>query len=226
VPNGPAASKIRDLVAQGDLSAALDCLTEVIRHAGADLTNEVLLLRSRATALRRAERTGTLAANDTDLQWNRIRLALLDLVDDLPPETQGWDAFLSYRRADGAEVARLLRAKMAERHRRLFLDVEDLGPGRFGDDLLEAIRATPAFVPLLSPNCLARVAQSGDWFAEEIRCAIESGRRIIPIRMPGFEFPEGLALPAAVASLQDRQSVNYSHEYFEATLNLLDRYLA
>jgi len=109
--------------------------------------------------------------------------------------------FVSYRRDDGAQVARLLRAELQARGYRTFLDVDDLKPGHFDEALLREIEIAPNFVLVLTPDSLTRCASEGDWVRREIAHALETGRNIIPILMPGFEFSIVPELPEDIRVL-------------------------
>lgn len=128
---------------------------------------------------------------------------------------QRYDVFVSYRRERGAAEARVIRAELVQHGLRVFLDVTDLGTGYFDDSLLECIANTPNFLLVLSPRCLDRCAEEGDWLRRELAHAIRSRCKIVPVVLPGFKFPK--ALPEDISDLCRHQAVEYSHTFFEAT---------
>ncbi len=136
-----------------------------------------------------------------------------------------FDVFISYRRSDSAEVARLLQRCLQDRGLTTFLDVDELGAGHFDDSLLEVIAQAGDFVVILSRDALARCADPNDWLRREIATALRGGKNVVPVLMPGFAFPAPKALPAELAELPRYQSVTYSHEYFAAMLEKLCGYL-
>ena len=138
---------------------------------------------------------------------------------------EGYDVFISYRRDQGAETARLLRIALSERGYRVFLDVDDLASGHFDDRLLTHIESTPNFILILSPRALDGVSDDGDWLRREIDHALSTGRNIIPLLMPGFDFSNTGGLPDSVQALTRHNGVAYSHEYFDATVARLVRYM-
>jgi hypothetical protein len=142
----------------------------------------------------------------------------IDAVED-------YDVFISYRRDQGAETARLLRIALSERGYRVFLDVDDLASGHFDDRLLTHIENTPHFILILSPRALDGVSDQGDWLRREIDHALATGRNIIPLLMPGFDFSNTGGLPDSLQSLSRHNGVAYSHEYFDATVARLVRYM-
>jgi hypothetical protein len=140
------------------------------------------------------------------------------------PPGNPYDVFISYRRANSPD-ARSICAGLERYNLRVFLDVVDLGPGHFGEHLLQCIAKTPNYVVILSPNSLDRCSDEHDWLRQEIAQAIKTKRNIIPILMPGFSFPEQHMLPDDIRGLRLNQSVSYSHEFFDAMIEKVKRYV-
>ena len=136
-----------------------------------------------------------------------------------------YDVFISYRRAHGSESARLIRAELQQYGLRIFLDVDDLRPGNFAEEILQRIANTSNYIIILSQGSLDRCVDQEDRFRQEIAQAITTRRNIIPILMPGFEFPEKQVLPSDIQELRLYQSVTYSHEFFEAMIGKIKGYL-
>src|ERR1700681_2889267 len=130
-----------------------------------------------------------------------------------------YDVFISYRRDGGAAEARLLQSKLNERKIRTFLDVTELGRGYFDDALLKHIEQTPNFLVILSPHSLSRGEHEEDWLRREIAHALATERNVVPLMMPGFEWPP--KLPKDLRNLRRHQGLDYSHLYFEAMLQKL-----
>ena len=136
-----------------------------------------------------------------------------------------YDVFISYRRLGGAAEARLIQDKLLQRNLRVFLDVDELRPGHFDKSLLSCIEATPNFIVILSPGCLQRCADEGDWMRQEIAQAMRTGRTIIPVMLHGFAFPEPETLPPDIRALPTYHGVSYSHDFFAATVAKIVQYL-
>lgn len=136
----------------------------------------------------------------------------------------GYDVFISYRRSDGAEAARLIALALQARGLTVFLDVTALGAGHFDDSLLRRIEEARCFVPILTKQSFDR-PDTGDWFYREIRHALAGGQMVVPIMMPGFSFPPPSVLPEGLHTLPRHQSISYSHEFFEAALGKLTQYI-
>lgn len=111
------------------------------------------------------------------------------------------DTFISYRRENGADTARLLKAALTGRGFKPFLDVDDLGAAHFDDRLLRTIEQTPNFIVVLSAQCLDRCRNDGDWLRREIGHAIATDRNVVPVYQPGFRFPERDDLPPGMDRL-------------------------
>jgi formylglycine-generating enzyme required for sulfatase activity len=112
-----------------------------------------------------------------------------------------YDIFISYRREDGAQYARILQLELQKRGYNVFLDYEELTDGIFGDDIKAAVREAPIFLMVLTPLYLARSMEADSWVREEIELAIESHSHFVPVD-PDRKFngcPAGT--PANIASV-------------------------
>ncbi|MDQ3686368.1 MAG: protein kinase, partial [Acidobacteriota bacterium] len=142
-----------------------------------------------------------------------------------PTAAGEYDVFISYRRQGSAEAARALRAELRGRNLRVFLDVDELRAGHFDQALLRRIERMPNFIVLLSAQCLDRCNDERDWLRREIAHAVRTNRKIIPVMMPGFNFPEAHELPEDIRALPTHQSITYSHEFFDAMVAKIVKYL-
>ena len=133
--------------------------------------------------------------------------------------------FISYRRENGAQMARVVHSELERRGLTCFLDVDDLGAEHFDERLLQEIERTPNFVVILSPGSLDRCHSSNDWLRREIAWAIAKRRNIVPLMMKGFHFPEPEEMPEDLRDLIRHNGVVYSHEYFSATFDKLQSFL-
>jgi hypothetical protein len=136
-----------------------------------------------------------------------------------------YDVFISYRRRGGSSEARLIQTSLEQQGLRAFLDVEDLRLGHFDEALLTRIAETPYFILILSPNCLARCADEDDWLRQEIAQALRTNRKIVPVLMPGFTFPDPETLPPDIRDLWTHNGVTLSHEFYDATIARILEYL-
>jgi hypothetical protein len=106
-----------------------------------------------------------------------------------------YDVFISYGRDKGGAEARLIRAALAERGLRVFLDVTDLSKGHFDEALLRYIAATPSFILILSPDALdPRIQKQEDWMRREVAHAILTGRNIVPVMFLSLNSPRSFLM--------------------------------
>lgn len=89
------------------------------------------------------------------------------------------DIFISYRRADGAQYARILQLKLIERGYRVFLDYDELTDGIFGENIRKAIEDAPIFISILSPHYLDRCTNEHDWVRNELKLALQKKKFFI-----------------------------------------------
>ena len=135
------------------------------------------------------------------------------------------DVFISYRRRTNSETARVLRTELEARGYNVFLDVDDLREGHFNEALLAEIAASTFFLVVLAPGSLDRCNDEEDWLYREVRQALATDRKILPLLMPNFAFPEKEKLPEDMRGLLRHHGLSYSHEFFEAMMDRLCVYL-
>lgn len=139
-----------------------------------------------------------------------------------------YDVFISYRRESGSQLASLLKVYLEVRGLSTFLDVTSLGGGKFDEALLTVIRQCSNVVVILTPNSLQRCIGDDrieDWLHKELVCALESKVTVVPVCDPNFSWPLERNLPVDLRSLCQMNAVNWSHEYQEATVERLIRFL-
>ena len=98
---------------------------------------------------------------------------------------KNFDVFISYRRSDGTDKARILDLAFSIDDCRTFLDFKSLGVGVFDKRLEDAVLDAPIFVMVLTPDYFARCNEEGDWVRREIELALDNGKIIIPINYDG-----------------------------------------
>lgn len=174
------------------------------------------------------------AATPLSLAWFNIVLpgAALGVVllvtygCRLLPFPHGYDAFISYRRQTDASTAMLIRDRLAAYRIRVFLDVDEVDEPTFGLQLRDEIQRARCFIIVLSKETLERCAKKDDWVRQEIACALQSGRRIVPVLIKDFKFPERDELPDEINGLADFHGLSYSHEHAGETFSKLARLTA
>lgn len=98
---------------------------------------------------------------------------------------KNFDIFISYRRSDGTEKARILDLAFSIDNCRTFLDVKSLGVSVFDKKLEAAVLDAPIFVMVLTPDYFKRCNDKEDWVRREIELALDNGKVIIPINYNG-----------------------------------------
>ena len=92
-----------------------------------------------------------------------------------------YDIFISYRRDDGAQYARIMQIVLENSGYSVFLDYEELRDGKFGDKIERAIKEAPVFILILTKKYLRRCWRGSDWVKKELLVAIENKKKIIPL---------------------------------------------
>lgn len=137
-----------------------------------------------------------------------------------------FQAFISYRRETGKELARLVYTELNKvRGIKTFLDIEDLGASKFDNQLRQKIKETPNFILLLTSGTLDRCKEENDWVRQEIALAIKSDKNIVPVMVEDFKFPSEADLPEDIRDIVKYNAVHYSTHYYSASIDKLLQYL-
>lgn len=132
-----------------------------------------------------------------------------------------YDIFISYRRENGEDKARILNQFLSTVGYRVFFDHESGMTGEFETEILAAVEIAPVFLMLLTPNCLDRCKDEGDWVRRELERATKFGKDIIPIR-PNYDdsmfknLPEGIPDYVLRLSKLEFAEIDF-HKNFKAT---------
>ncbi|XP_051535160.1 NAD(+) hydrolase SARM1-like [Myxocyprinus asiaticus] len=146
------------------------------------------------------------------------------LTDSQPA---GPDVFISYRRTTGSQLASLLKVHLQLRGFSVFIDVEKLEAGRFGEKLITSLQRARNFILVLSANaldkCMGDVAMK-DWVHKEIVTALNGKKNIVPVT-DNFMWPDPASLPEDMSGILKFNGIKWSHEYQEATIEKILRFL-
>ncbi|GAB1608167.1 NAD(+) hydrolase sarm1 [Argonauta hians] len=137
------------------------------------------------------------------------------------------DAFISYRRSNGSQLASLLKVHLQLRGFSVFLDIERLRAGKFDDGLLNSIERAENFILVLTPQALDRCiddVDKKDWVHREIVEALQHDCNIIPL-MDNFEWPPCEKLPEDIRSVARFNGVRWIHDYQDACVDKIERFL-
>lgn len=131
-----------------------------------------------------------------------------------------YDIFISYRRDGGVLLASLLSTKLRDKGYSVFFDLEAMKLGKeFNIQLYERIEQCKVFLLVLPPNALDRCVNEGDWVRNEISKALKLNKPIIPIMMPGFDFPDNL--PKDIEKVSKYHGLTASDELFDMQVEKL-----
>lgn len=142
--------------------------------------------------------------------------------------------FISYRRDDAAAYAgRLydgLRERYGEDH--VFMDVDRIQPGEnFAAVIERSVRNADVVLAVIGEQWLSVANDSGqrrlddpdDFVRLEIKAALDSGRRVIPVLVGGAGMPAQASLPLPLRQLAGVQAVNMSDERWDYDFERLTR---
>lgn len=127
-----------------------------------------------------------------------------------------YQIFMSYRRAGGSAMARLLYERLKNDGFNVFLDIEEMQRGKFDEQICRRIAECSDFVLILPPKALERRGPN-DWVYAEIAEAIRNKKNIVPVMMSGFQFPSSrVELPDEIRDIMLYEAVEVHDVYFDA----------
>ncbi|XP_036391920.1 NAD(+) hydrolase SARM1 [Megalops cyprinoides] len=139
----------------------------------------------------------------------------------------GPDVFISYRRTTGSQLASLLKVHLQVRGFSVFIDVEKLEAGKFEEKLIQSVRRARNFILVLSANALDKCmgdTDMKDWVHKEIVTALKGEKNIVPVT-DNFQWPDPTSLPLDMRAILNFNGIKWSHEYQEATIDKILRFL-
>jgi CHASE2 domain-containing sensor protein len=96
-------------------------------------------------------------------------------------------AFVSYRRVDGAHVARAIADRLEQMGVEMYIDMKPHDAGRLRDVLFPQIANRENFLLVVTRGLFTNWKTEGDWIGLEITRALEAGRLIIPVHVDNVE---------------------------------------
>ena len=134
------------------------------------------------------------------------------------------EVFISYRRAGGVETAKLVSETLKARGYSVFFDYDSLQGGQFDVKIYTAIEKCNDFLLILSPGALDSCTNDTDWVRYEIRHALKHSKNIVPVMLPGFDFPK--ELPSDIKSVASYNAVQFVMAYYDSVIDTLTDRLA
>ena len=130
--------------------------------------------------------------------------------------------FISYRRSGASAVTYRLvdELKRTFGEQPIFLDVESIEPGLpFSESIQKALAKCTIVLVIIGPKWLSMSNESGerriddpdDWIRQEVRMALASKVRIIPVLVQGCQMPEKHELPTDMIGLAGLQAFSISN---------------
>lgn len=140
--------------------------------------------------------------------------------------------FISYRRNGGQMAANFLYRELLRtlgyKNTQVFFDIKSLQSGMFDDRIENEIINSDRFLLILTPGCMDRCTNEGDWVAHEIRLALKNKIDIIPIAVDAPAFNDwGANLPKDLDVLKRIQQSEFSTDrILDYCLQELDKRLS
>ncbi|MDR2732595.1 MAG: toll/interleukin-1 receptor domain-containing protein, partial [Fibromonadaceae bacterium] len=119
----------------------------------------------------------------------------------------------------GYDTAKLLYEKLKQDGYSVFFVLYILENGNFDNELEKRVRKCKDFLLLLSPGIFDRFSEYGynpkeDWVRQEIVCALETNKNIIPLVLDDFAYPR--RLPNDIKEITRKNAIEFNPTHFEA----------
>lgn len=91
-----------------------------------------------------------------------------------------YDIFISFRRKDGEQYARILQLMLYKRgYQRAFIDYDERTDDMLDEKIRKVIEEAPIFIAILSPYYLSRCHNEDDWVRKEFMFALQLKKHFI-----------------------------------------------
>lgn len=117
------------------------------------------------------------------------------------------DAFISYRRLGGGEIAYIIHEGLSGAKYNAFFDIDDIHIGKFDERIEKNIERSHNFVLIVTADVFERCQDPEDWVRREIRMALNLKKNIVPVLVNDVEFPKDL--PEDIREISRWQAVKY-----------------
>jgi len=126
--------------------------------------------------------------------------------------------FISYRRKGGYDTAKLLYDRLRMDGYSVFFDIDTLEKGDFDNELEQRVNNCKDFLLVLNPGVFDRFFDpecdpKEDWVRQEIKCALENNKNIVPLTLDGFNYPKNL--PEDVKNITKKNAIDLNPRHFE-----------
>jgi hypothetical protein len=142
------------------------------------------------------------------------------------PLGEAFDVFISYRRAGGADFAQLIKIQLQAHGLTVFLDTDNLGAGRFQDELVSHLRSARNVVLVWSLGCMDRFlddkdAVRQDFVRLEYMQSLRLQKHVVPVYKEDFVFPDAERLPEDCRAVLGMNAIRWVADYREASFKKL-----
>jgi len=130
-----------------------------------------------------------------------------------------FEIFISYRRKGGYDTAKLLYDRLRIDGYSVSFDIDTLEKGNFDDELKKRVYDCKDFLLVLNSGIFDRFFDpecdpKDDWVRQEIICALETSKNIVPLILDGFAYPKNL--PEDVKNITKKNAINLEQKHFES----------
>ena len=166
--------------------------------------------------------------------WN-LQKRLGKLKNEIAPQiiqNKKYDVFISYRHDSGQYLALLLYRCLSEKGVSVFWDYESLRAGHYEEQIYEVLDQCKNVIMIVSPGCIDRLKEDGDWVRKEIAYVFKNNNKkidrqktnVIMAAMEGEEFPQEKdadKLPEDVRELVKFNGIPCPVAYFDGAIKRL-----
>jgi len=129
-----------------------------------------------------------------------------------------FEIFISYRRKGGYDTAKLLYDRLRMDGYSVFFDIDTLEKGDFDNELKQRVYDCKDFLLVLNSGVFDRFFDpeydhKDDWVRQEIVCALEANKNIVPITLDGFVYPKNL--PEDIKNIAKKNGIDLNPKHFE-----------
>lgn len=133
------------------------------------------------------------------------------------------DIFISYKSEDGWNYAKDLHDVLIKKGYAAFLSSNDLREGNYEQQLYKKIDECIYVVVILSPKALSNCEdEERCWVRKEVRYALQNNKKIIPVMLHGFEWPQNL--PKDMEDFDKMQGIQvpYEKQYYNDSFEKIE----
>ena len=131
-----------------------------------------------------------------------------------------YDIFISYKNdGEGNNFAARLKESLDHSGYSVYFNSHEQKAGSFPDRLKDAVNSCKDFILLLSDGCISQLKENHavDWVREEILCARNAGKNIIPVLIGKAQMPSDKnAFPESLQFLPAQEVLILPEQYVES----------